>query len=67
MEKEKYTDEQIDAFLEKVGIELLPFQRELFKSLVNTEEGRYILMPPRYGRTFMMEMMDKFYKEMRGE
>lgn len=64
MKKEKYTDEQIDAFLEKLRIELFPFQRELFKSLVNTEERRYILMPPRYGRTLMMEMIDKFYKEM---
>ena len=60
----KYTDEQIDIFLDAMGIKMMSCQRDLFKSLVNTEDRQYILMPPRSGRSYMMEMMDKFYRMM---
>lgn len=65
MEKEKYTDEQIDAFLSQLNIKLWPCQREMFKWAVNADIPVYY-MPARYnGRTIMLEMLNRFYDEIK--
>ncbi len=46
----KYTDEQIDSFLNAMGVKLLPYQRELFNKMVRTDKVYMtITMPPRVG------------------
>lgn len=62
----KYTDEQIDTFLETMGVELLPCQRELFKKYINNDGPIYITMPPRVGWTdylHLREMMKIILEE----
>ena len=57
MKKEKYTDEQIDSFLNCMDIELLPYQREFFKKSLEHDKV-YIVMPPNIGRTDMSMLME---------
>lgn len=45
----KYSDEQIDLFLDMMGVELLPYQKEIFKKLVNMDKPVYLAMPTRVG------------------
>ena len=60
----KYTDEQIDAFLDGLGIELFPYQREMFRLMINSDKPLYYI-PARknYELNFMSALMYKFYME----
>lgn len=61
----KYTDEQIDLFLDKMGVELLPGQREMFKRIVN-EEGQVYYYPARQmGRAHMITILNAFMNEVK--
>ena len=59
----KYTDEQIDTFLDSMGVKLLSGQRELFKKCVNhqKEDGKlYINMARWNDRSYFKSMVEKF-------
>ena len=42
-------DEKLDEFLKRIGIELLPFQKELIKKIAD-ENKIYVCYPPHVGR-----------------
>lgn len=63
----KYTDEQIDAFLDRLSFKPHPQQVKLFKKLVNTDGPLYVTMSNFHGRSVMSMMLDRFYKEMEGD
>lgn len=49
-------DEKLNEFLERTGIELLPFQKEILKQM--TDENKiYICYPPNVGRTNTLLLM----------
>lgn len=41
----KYTDEQIDEFLNRMNVKFLPYQKELFKRLANGERYVFRFLP----------------------
>lgn len=44
--------DKIDKFLEKIGVELLPYQKEFLKHFINNENV-YVLYSPSYGRYYL--------------
>ena len=42
-------DEKLDEFLKRIGIELLPFQKEFIKKIAD-ENKIYVCFPPHVGR-----------------
>lgn len=46
---EKYTDEQLDSFLNVMNVELLPYQRKFVEKCLESDGKVYITMPPRVG------------------
>lgn len=48
--------DKLDEFLEKTGIELLPYQKEILKHAVNGEK-LCILYPPNNGRFFFQGLL----------
>lgn len=42
-------DEKLDKFLKKIGIELLPFQKEFIKKITD-EDKIYMCYPPHVGQ-----------------
>lgn len=66
----KYTDEQIDAFINAVGVELMPYQRELFKKRVNhqKEDGILFINMGRYNRrAYFKSLVEKMREELQHE
>lgn len=64
----KYTDEYLDEFLKQMNVNFLPWQKELFKRLVN-EPGKTICVsiPPRMGRGYFLEHLPMLMKIIKGE
>lgn len=63
-----YSDEQIDDFLKTMNVELLSWQKELFKKLVNEPEKKiYAVIPPRLGRGYFLEHLPKLMEAIKGE
>lgn len=50
------SDEKLDDFLKRTGIELLSFQKELVKKMVDGNKI-YICYPPHVGRTNTLLLM----------
>lgn len=58
---------QLDEFLQRIGVELLPFQRELLAQML-MQKRIHICCPPNFGRTNVLLMMQYFVNEFkRGE
>ena len=58
---------QLDEFLQRIGVELLPFQRELLAQML-MQKRIHICYPPIFGRTNVLLMMQYFVNEFkRGE
>ena len=55
----KYTDEQIDTFLNTMGVKLLPYQREMFKKCVNHDpkDGILFINMGRYNGRAYFELL----------
>lgn len=62
----KYTDEQIDEFLNRMNVKFLPYQKEIFKRLANGEKI-CISIPPRLGRGYFLEHLPKLTEAIIGE
>lgn len=62
----KYTDEQIDEFLNRMNVKFLPYQKELFKRLANGEKI-CISIPPRLGHGYFLEHLPKLMGAIGGE
>lgn len=58
-------NEKLDEFLKEIGIELLPFQKEILKQIINGNKI-YICYPPNIRRTNMLllvrSLMNEFKK-----
>lgn len=65
----KYSDELMGKFFKANNIELLPWQKELFKLLANArpEDQLAIVYPARHGRRYFLDAYKKFKKEFEGE
>lgn len=50
------SDEKLDEFLKRTGIELLPFQKEILKQMTDGNKI-YICYPPHVGRTNTLLLM----------
>ena len=59
----KYTDEQIDLFLNSMGVELLPGQRELFEKIVNNDGPAYFCPARQMGRAHMVTILNAIMNE----
>lgn len=49
-------DEKLDEFLKRIGIELLPFQKEFIKKITD-EDKIYMCYPPHVGRYESLRLM----------
>lgn len=49
-------DEKLDEFLKRIGIELLPFQKELIKKIAD-ENKIYVCYPPHVGRYELLRLI----------
>ena len=60
-------DEKLDEFLKRIGIELLPFQKEFIKKITD-EDKIYMCYPPHVGQYESLRLMRAFANEFeRGE
>lgn len=60
-------DEKLDEFMKRIGIELLPFQKEFIKKIAD-ENKIYMCYPPHVGRYESLRLMRAFANEFeRGE
>lgn len=48
--------DKLDEFLDKTGIELLPYQKEILRHAVNGEKF-YVLYPPCNGRYYFQNLL----------
>lgn len=48
--------DKVDEFLERTGIELLPYQKEVLQHIANGERG-YVIFPYRNGRDFFYQSL----------
>ena len=55
-------NEKLDEFLKGIGIELLPFQKEILKQIINGNKI-YICYPPNVGRKLKGETDNAGSKE----
>ncbi|WP_317327640.1 hypothetical protein [Ruthenibacterium lactatiformans] len=49
-------DEKLDEFLKRIGIELLPFQKEFIKKITD-EDKIYMCYPPHVGQYESLRLM----------
>lgn len=49
-------DEKLDEFLKRIGIELLPFQKEFIKKITDEDEI-YMCYPPHVGQYESLRLM----------
>ena len=49
-------DEKLDEFLKRIGIELLPFQKEFIKKIMD-EDKIYMCYPPHVGQYESLRLM----------
>jgi hypothetical protein len=55
-------DEKLDEFLKRIGIELLPFQKEFIKKIAD-ENKIYVCYPPHVGRYESLRLIQALAKE----
>lgn len=58
--------DKLDEFLERTGIELLPFQKEVLRHVVNGERC-YFIFPYRHGREFFQGLLYSLPLLLKGE
>lgn len=57
--------DKLDEFLERIGVELLPYQKEILQNLINDRVVRVIF--PRYNSREKMLRLVKRLNEMKSE